>query len=133
MAHKDSKYYGFKFGGTDISGSVNQASLQQLVTALDDTGLGDAAHTYVDGLANGTLSINGFVNTTTDALFGVYVNGTSVARTAKVFQVTHMTGQYYTGSCLVTDYSVAGGSDTLQTFSATLQVTGEVNRTAVAV
>ena len=116
-----------------ISGSINQVSLQQLVTALDDTGLGDVAHTYVDGLFNATVSLNGYVNTTTDAIFGAHVNGTSVARTAKTWEVKLATGSlFYNGSCLITDYSVSGGSDTLQTFSATLQVSGDVNRTAAA-
>jgi hypothetical protein len=67
---------------TDITAYVNQASLQRAINLLDDSALSDTNRSVLTGLAGTTLSINGFVNTTTDGTFGPMIAAaTSVTRT----------------------------------------------------
>ena len=119
---------------TDITSYVNQASLQRAINLLDDTSLADANRSVLTGLAGTTLSINGFVNTTTDGTFGpIIAAATSVTRTFEYR--THMTnstvGRFYNGEVLFSNIQYSGSVDSLQTFSADMTVDGAVNRTTV--
>ena len=119
---------------TDITSYVNQASLQRAINLLDDTSLADANRSVLTGLAGTTLSINGFVNSTTDGTFGPMIAAaTSVTRTFEYR--THMTnstvGRFYNGEVLFSNIQYSGSVDSLQTFSADMTVDGAVNRTTV--
>ena len=119
---------------TDITSYVNQASLQRAINLLDDSSLADANRSVLTGLAGTTLSINGFVNTTTDGTFGpIIAAATSVTRTFEYR--THMTnstvGRFYNGEVLFSNIQYSGSVDSLQTFSADMTVDGAVNRTTV--
>ena len=90
------------------------------------------------GLAGTTLSINGFINTTTDATFGPLIAAaTSVTRTFEYR--THATnstgtvGRFYNGEVLLSNIQYSGSVDNLQTFSADMTVDGAVNRTSAAI
>ncbi len=70
---------------TDITSFVNQASLQRSINLLEDTALSDANRSVLTGLDGTTLSINGFVNTTTDGTLGPMIAAaTSVTSKEKV-------------------------------------------------
>lgn len=134
MAHKTSKDIGLRIdtaGGalSDISGSVNSASLRQACTILDDTGMGDTTHTTLPGLVQApVIPLNGWVNSTTDSIFGADI--ANAATNTVEFKV--YTGRYYYGEMYVQDYEVSGGVDTLQTWSANLIAENGLTRTSVA-
>jgi hypothetical protein len=119
---------------TDITAYVNQASLQRAINLLDDSALSDSNRSVLTGLAGTTLSINGFVNTTTDGTFGpVIAAATSVTRTFeyRAFTTNSTTGRFYNGEVLFSNIQYSGSVDSLETFSADMTVDGAVNRTTV--
>jgi hypothetical protein len=119
---------------TDITAYVNQASLQRAINLLDDSALSDANRSVLTGLAGTTLSINGFVNTTTDGTFGPMIAAaTSVTRTFeyRAFTTNSTTGRFYNGEVLFSNIQYSGSVDSLETFSADMTVDGAVNRTTV--
>jgi hypothetical protein len=119
---------------TDITAYVNQASLQRAINLLDDSALSDSNRSVLTGLAGTTLSINGFVNTTTDGTFGpVIAAATSVTRTFeyRAFTTNSTTGRLYNGEVLFSNIQYSGSVDSLETFSADMTVDGAVNRTTV--
>ena len=134
MANKT--YKDMKFGidnasntFADLTSYVNQESLQRSINLLEDTALSDANRSVLTGLAGTTISINGFVNTTTDAIFGPLIaTATSVTKTT---QYGAYTGRFYFGEALVSNVQYSGSVDTLQTFSIDLTFDGAVTRTSV--
>ncbi len=114
---------------TDITAYVNSQSLESAITDLDTTGMGTTARTRVNGLGDISIPLNGFVNTTTDGIFGPIVNGTSVTKT---MQFQAYSGSYYNGEFLPTAVSISGSPDTLELWSATMVLTGSINRTSVS-
>lgn len=133
MPAKTSKDMGLRIDNTstlvDITAYTNSQSLQSAIKDLDTSPLGAANRTRVLGMANVTVPINFFVNTTTDAIFGKCINGTSVSKTV---EFKSYTGRYYNGEVWPTAVQFSGSSDNLQVGSATLVFTGLVNRTSVA-
>lgn len=114
---------------TNISSFVNNQSLQSAITDLMTTGMGAAANTRQNGLANISVPVNGFLNSTTKAILNPIVNGTSVTKT---FEFKQYTGAYLNGECLPTNIQFSGQPDTLELFSCTLAISGAVNSTSVA-
>ena len=120
---------------TDLTAFTNQASLQRAINLLDDSSLSDSNRSVLTGLAGTTLSVNGFVNTTTDGAFGpIIAAATSVTRTFeyRIFATNSTTGRFYNGEVLLSNIQYSGSVDNLQTFSADMTVDGAVNRTTVA-
>src|SRR5689334_10889964 len=134
MANKTYKDMTFKLDNAsaslvDLSAYVNQSQLQRAINLLEDTALSDANKSVLTGLAGTTISINGFVNTTTDAIFGpIIATATSVTKTT---QYGAYTGRFYYGEALVSNIQYSGSVDSLQTFSVDLTYDGAVTRTSV--
>ena len=120
----------------DLTSAVNSASLSATQSILDDTALGDEEKTYVHGLAGATVSLNGFYNTTVEAVFGPYVgNRTGVVSVTAQYQaylINSTAERTYRGEALVSNIQVSGAPDTLETFSADMTFTGVVTRTTLA-
>lgn len=114
---------------TNISAYINSQSLAAAITILESTGMGATSRTKQHGLPNISIPISGFVNTTTEGIFGPIISGTSVL---KKFSFQAFTGRHYTGSCLPSNIQFSGTPDTLELFSTTLEVSGACTRTAVA-
>lgn len=113
---------------TDITSFVNQASLQRAINLLEDTALSDANRSVLTGLAGTTVSINGFVNTTTDSIFGpIIATATSVTKTT---QYGAYSNRFYYGEALISNVQYSGSVDNLQTFSCDLTFDGAVTRTS---
>lgn len=134
MANKTYKDVTFKIDNaattlTDITSFVNQAQLQRAINLLEDTALSDANKSVLTGLAGTTVSINGFVNTTTDGIFGPLINAaTSVTKTA---QYGAYSARFYYGEVLLSNIQYSGSVNNLQTFSADMTFDGAVVRTSV--
>jgi hypothetical protein len=115
---------------TALTAYVNQASLQRAINLLDDSALSDTNRSVLTGLAGTTMTINGFVNSTTDGIFGPLIaTATSVTKTV---QYGLYTGRYYNGEVLLSNIQYSGAVDSLQTFSADMTFDGAVNRTSAA-
>jgi hypothetical protein len=140
MGHKTSKDVRIKIDNStgtlvDISTSVNQYTLEQAQTILDDTGMSEHTHSVFPGLmAAPRLPLNGWINSTTEALFGKWIIGTTAdieARTIEV-RISRSPARYYNGEVYLEGMSFGGGIDALQTFSMTAVSDGSLNRTSVA-
>ena len=117
-------------GWVTLTPYVNQHSLKRTIKLIDDTAYGDANNRFIPGTAGTTASVNGWVNTTTDAITGYSVaNVTSVSRS---FEMKEYTGRYYNGNTFVSDVQVSGSLNNMQVFSLNLQFDGAVNRTSAA-
>lgn len=115
----------------DISGSVNSVTINGGNATVEDTGIGDAVRTEILdlGIVN-SITLNGMVNTTTEAIIAPLVNGTAVQKTVQVLTIS---GQYLSGEAntAAVNWSIPIG---LQTWSLELRssaVTGFA-RTSVA-
>ncbi len=114
---------------TSIKAYLNQLDLHRTLDLIEDTAMSDTNRSYLHGLAGTTWTINGMVNSTTDAIFGPLVNAaTSVTKTVewKAFA-----SRYYNGECLITNVQYSGSTNSLQTFSISGTFDGAVNRTSV--
>jgi hypothetical protein len=134
MANKTWKDMGFRIASstsvlTDISAFVNNQSLQSAITDLMTTGMGATANTRLNGLANISVPVNGFWNTTTRTVFARAINGTTVPMRV---EFKTYSGGYFNGSVLPTSIQVSGQPDTLELFSVTLNFTKAMNSTSVA-
>jgi len=137
MAHQLSSAAGFSLTGeatsilSDISGDVNNLTINGGNGLVEDTGLGDAVRTETRdiGIVN-SMSITGMVNTTTEAIFGPLINGTSVTKSV---QAQLISGLYLSGTANVgpVSFSIPIG---LQTFTAEFRSSSGTgfDRTSVA-
>jgi hypothetical protein len=122
---------------TNYTPYINQASLQRAINLLEDTALSDANRSVLTGLAGTTISLNGFVNTTTDAYYGPLIAAaTSVLRTMEYrIYSTNSTGSagiFYRGSVLISNVQYSGSVDNLETWSADHTFDGAVTRTSTS-
>jgi hypothetical protein len=134
MANLGWKVMGLKLVGstgiTDISAYVNSQSLAAAISVLDQTGMGAANFSALNGLSKVTVAVNGWVNTTTDGMVGLWVNGgTGVAKRCDFIESAT---RHYTGTVLPSGVTYSGSPNTLQVFSANLEFTGAISRTSVA-
>ena len=114
---------------TAITCYVNQADIASTLEMLEDSALCDEEQSFLPGIAGASVSLNGFVNSTTDAIFGPLVgNRTSLTKTVDYYNgIKHYTGEVYTENV-----AFSGSVNSLVTFSATLRFDGAVTQTSVA-
>ncbi len=133
MANKTWKNMAFSLDNaagslTVLTTFVNTASLATAMEILEDTALSETVRGKVAGLTDISVEVNGFVNSTTEGIFGPIVNGTSITKTFQWYNGI----KYINGEAWPADISFSGEAGQLQTFSTTLQVDGTINRTSVA-
>lgn len=115
---------------TNISTYVNNATLSGGQPLLDDTGLSDARHTFIPGLGVGSkIAANGWMNSTTEAIFAPLLDGTSVQKTVYAGLVS---GQYVTGETYPEDVQLSAAAGALSTFSINFTAADGLTRTSVA-
>lgn len=116
---------------TDIGPYCNQQSLAHAIDMLDITGMGRTVQWFEPGLAKLEITLNGFINTTTDGIFTPLVaTNTSVAKTVQ-FRL-HST-RYLNTEMWVSGVDISGSRDSLETWSAKFALaTGVINRTSVS-
>ena len=122
---------------TDITSYINQVSIARAMALIEDTGLNEQNKSVLQGLAGTTISVNGHINTTTEAIFGPLVQAaTSVTKTVE-YQTyktstnsTGTAGMFYFGEVLLSNVQVSGAVGSLQTFSADMTFDGAVTRTS---
>ncbi len=134
MASETSKVSGFAVDNasgtlTDISEAVNQCDVSGGNEQYEDTGLSDTRHTFVSGLGMPvTVTVNGWLNTTTRAIFAPLVNGTSVDKTV---EVKYASGDFYSGECIPTNVQMGLPTGAVNTWSCTFQANDGLTSTSV--
>ena len=113
--------------GTDISTYVTSVSFPFGVDTAETTTLGATAKSYLAGLEDATISIEGKFHATVDA----HLNG--IRRLANIAFVYGPAGSTtgnpkYSGTCMLTSYEVEGGVDDAASFSAEFQGEGSITR-----
>lgn len=135
MANKTFKDFAFSVdnsGGTltDITAYINSDELAGDLSLLEDTSEADDERSYLPGVAGATVTVSGFVNSTTEGIYGPLVGNRNT--TTKTVQFQHFSGQYHNGETYVNNVRFSGGSDAMRVFSADHTFDGLVNRTSVA-
>lgn len=134
MAHQTYKAVTVRIDGAAatlvaITGSVNSQSIQGVLNLLEDVGMGDSDGTVLPGVHRKTVSLNGFVNSTTEGIFGPLVTArTSISKTYEIYNGV----KYYNGEVWPGNVQFSGNADDLQVWSADLTFDGAANRTSVA-
>ena len=134
MPNQWGKILDFKLDGAaativSLEGYLNSASLQASFDILDETAFGDENPDISHGIARMSIPISGFINTTTEGIFGPLMgNNTTLSKTYGFYNGV----RWYTGECLPDSVDFSGTPDTLLTFSANLLIDGAVTRTSVA-
>ena len=114
---------------TDISTYVDSVEgLPGEREIADVTTLGQTGHKSVPGLVNGTFTIGGPWDATLDAIMGVLQVATATA-TFEHGPAGSTTGLVrYTGECWVTSYTVSTPVGDKVSWTASVQVDGDVTR-----
>ena len=113
---------------TDISDYVNSQAARTVFDMFRTEGVGSSDPERQHGFADLSIPINGWVNSTTEAIFGPLVgNRTSVTKTVAYYNGLN----YYKGEFLPEDVEFSGDPASLQTWSCTLAQTGAITRTSV--
>lgn len=128
MAFVSAKSAQFTLAGTDISAYIDSVSgLDNATDMLETTSFGATSKSFIGGLRNGsTVQISGkwdsSLHTTVNALLG------SASSSAFVFGPAGSTvgNVKFSGTCFVQSYEVSAQVADLVTWSASLQVTGNV-------
>lgn len=134
MANETSKVSGFAVDNasgtlTDISGFVNNVDVSGGNEQYDDTGLGDTRHTFVLGLGLPvTVTVNGWLNSTTRAIFAPLINGTSVDKT---IEVKYASGDFYSGESIPMNVQIGLPTAAVNTWSCTFQANNGLTGTSV--
>lgn len=114
-----------------ITAYTNSHSLAGALNLLDKSGFGDTTHSFIPGLAGATFTLNGFVNSTTEAIFGPLVGvRTSITKTWGIKRGT----KWHKGEAWPGNVQISGSVDNLEVWSCDLTVDGAVtwNTTAPA-
>jgi len=112
---------------TDISTYVKTVSFPEEAETHETTTLGATAKSYIAGLKDATISIDGVFDPTVDAHLSGILGMDNVA-----FEYGPQGGTSgsvkYSGNCICTSYETETPVDDAGTFSAEFQVTGGVTR-----
>jgi hypothetical protein len=113
---------------TDISAYIRSVRYNPTAAADETTTMGKASKTFIAGLKDATISVEGFWDPTVDAIFNSAL-GSSTTKTFEHGPEGGTSGDIrYTGECICTSYNIDPAVDGVVPFSAELQVTGDVTR-----
>jgi len=111
---------------TDISMYVTSVSFPFEVETAEITALSATAKSYLAGLEDATISIEGKYHSTVDA----HLNGIRRVAVSFVYGPAGSTtgNPRYSGTCILTSYEVETGVDDAASFSCELQASGAITR-----
>ena len=132
MAYKTWKDLGFRIDKTsllvDLTAYTNQATLAGAIKIIDQTALSDGMPVKITGLSQVTVDVNGYWNSTVEGVLGPCIDGTSISKTV---EFKSYTGKFFNGEFWPSNIKVSGKVEDTQLWSASLTLTGALNRTAV--
>lgn len=115
----------------DISGFLTSTGLQRMADMAETSVLGTTAKTYIPGMTDGTIPLEGPFDPTVDG----YLAGVIGFETPLAFEFfpagspVGATKPKYAGVCFLTSYDIETGTDDAARTSGELQVTGTITRT----
>ena len=113
----------------DLSDVLNTATLSRGVETAETSTLGDDDKTYIPGLRDATISVEGMADTTTSGYFDGILGLTT---TFEFYPAGEGAGQVkYSGSCILTSFETGAELGGAVTVSGEFQVTGAVTRATV--
>lgn len=114
---------------TEITQWVNNVNIQSPHGVIEYPGLSTEEVPVLPGLSRGRISMNGFVNSTTEGIFGPLVgNRTSIAKTIGLNNgIKWFNGEYYPENV-----QFSGAPDQMEMWSADFMLDGAITRTATA-
>jgi len=111
----------------EISDYTNSEAIRTAFDMFRTDGVGSSDPERQHGKADASVPVNGFVNSTTESVFGPLVgNRTSTTKTVFFYNGV----KFYTGEFLPSDVEFSGDPNSLQTWSCTLMQSGAVTRTS---
>lgn len=128
MHGKNAKLF-FRTGATmrDLSGYLTKTGLARKADVAETSTLGTNDKQYLNGMRDGSLSLDGFFDPTVDGWLAGEVGGT--AEKFRYFPQGSATGRiYYEGSAILTDYSVDTDTGNAGALTGALQATGPISR-----
>lgn len=118
-------------GGTlqDLSTYLLSVDFPQEIDMAETSTFGTSAKTYVSGMSDATISIEGRYDPAVDAILNG-IKGLAASQTFEYGPQGSGTGSVkFTGECRLKSYDVSGDVGDMCGFSAELQVTGTITRT----
>lgn len=117
----------------DLSSYLDEVSFPRSIETGETTTFQDTSKTYVVGLRDSTLSLSGKYDPTADAHFSAVDANLAAGSISSVSFEYGPAGSAsgaikYSGEALLTSYEVSSPVADVITFSAELQVTGDVTR-----
>jgi len=117
---------------TDISSYIDSIDFPEEVEMLETSTMGNASKTYIAGLKSATVSLSGKFDGAASAIDDL-MNGIKGIAATQTFEYnplgTAVGTPQYGGECRLASYSSAPALGSAVTWSATLQITGDVTRT----
>lgn len=113
----------------DITSYTNSGTAGGGMDILSYIVFGASNRTKEAGIGDGTMQVNGFINSTTDAIFGPLVGArTSITKTCGLYNgLNWITGEFYP-----IDTQISATAGELGTWSCTLELSGTPTHTSVA-
>lgn len=120
---------------TDLSSYINNVSFPRSVDTGETTAFGNSAKTYIPGLQDATISVEGMFDSTVDAhivaLIAALDSG-SLATASYEYKAnnaaTSATNPAFQGESIVTSYEVSAAVGDVVTFKLELQCSGAITR-----
>lgn len=117
----------------DLSSNLTNIQFSRSNDTHDKTGFGSEGHTFIAGLTNGTITLEGFFDTTastgTATVLDSLVGLDSVAVGWEYGPEGNTTGKVkYTGECVLQSFDQTTPVADLVTFTASLQISGDVTK-----
>lgn len=115
---------------TDITAYLTAESIAGVQELMDNTTMSLEERSNLPGVAGGSGTLAGMVNSTTNAIFAPLLGNRTTA--TKTFQRAGTTNLVLRGEFWITDVEFSGSVNTMQTFSASMTLEGVMISTSVA-
>lgn len=117
----------------DLASNLTEVQFSRSNDTHDDTAFGDEGHTFIAGLTNGTITINGFWDTTADTGTATVLDGLvgsdSLQADWEYGPEGNASGKVkYSGKCVLASLDYSSPVADLVTFTAQLQISGDVTK-----
>ena len=127
---KDSVFKLDNSGGslTDISAYINSVDFPETADVAGTSVLGASSKSYIVGLKDSTIAIDGLWDSTVDGILGAVVGQSATLSFEYSPEGTTGGNIKYTGECILTSYSQSSPVGDVVSYSADFQVSGDVTR-----
>lgn len=121
----------------DISDYVNSYAIRTAFETFRVEGMNSDDPERQHGLADASIPLNGWVNSTTEGIFGPHAVTRSTSNVSKTVAIGHgvpknsTSDWWFSGEFKLNDVEFSGDPASLQTWSCTLAQSGAITRTSI--